>query len=131
VTRTGWSANSNSVQRYLSRWVSAFLEDGGLGYTRAHCLLQSGGAPHTALTASLPGIQGKFISVHRSPLSRLNATKPTSGPAAGDDHARWFAASHRAVREMKADGLLAEDTKVRSSKYLNNLIEQDHRNVQK
>lgn len=38
-------------------------------------------------------------------------------------------ASHRAVREMKADGLLPEDTKVRSSKYLNNLVEQDHRNI--
>ncbi|MGF6789713.1 IS6 family transposase [Paraburkholderia sp. 35.1] len=40
-----------------------------------------------------------------------------------------YAASHRAVREMKADGLLPKDTKVRSSKYLNNLIEQDHRHV--
>ena len=30
---------------------------------------------------------------------------------------------------MKADGLLPEDTEVRTSKYLNNLIEQDHRNV--
>jgi DDE domain len=40
-----------------------------------------------------------------------------------------YAASHRAVREMKADGLLPEDTKVRSSKYLNNVIEQDHRNI--
>ncbi|TDG02103.1 IS6 family transposase [Paraburkholderia guartelaensis] len=40
-----------------------------------------------------------------------------------------YAASHRAVREMKADGLLSEDTKVRSSKYLNNLVEQDHRNI--
>ena len=40
-----------------------------------------------------------------------------------------YAASHRAVREMKEDGLLPEDTKVRSSKYLNNLIEQDHRNI--
>jgi transposase-like protein len=30
---------------------------------------------------------------------------------------------------MKADGLLPEHTKVRSSKYLNNLIEQDHRNI--
>ena len=39
------------------------------------------------------------------------------------------AASHRAVREMKADGLLPADTEVRSSKYLNNLIEQDHRNI--
>ena len=40
-----------------------------------------------------------------------------------------YAASHRAVREMKADGLLPEETKVRSSKYLNNVIEQDHRHV--
>ncbi|MFC0692333.1 IS6 family transposase [Paraburkholderia humisilvae] len=40
-----------------------------------------------------------------------------------------YAASHRAVREMKADGLLPEDTKVRSSKYLNNLIGQDHRHI--
>lgn len=40
-----------------------------------------------------------------------------------------YAASHRAVREMKTDGLLPEDTKVRTSKYLNNLIEQEHRNV--
>jgi transposase-like protein len=39
------------------------------------------------------------------------------------------AASHRAVREMKEDGVLPEDTKVRSSKYLNNQVEQDHRNI--
>ena len=40
-----------------------------------------------------------------------------------------YAASHRAVREMKAAGELHGDTKVRSSKYLNNLIEQDYRGV--
>jgi transposase-like protein len=40
-----------------------------------------------------------------------------------------YAASHRAVREMIADGLLPEGTHVRSSKYLNNVIEQDHRNI--
>ena len=40
-----------------------------------------------------------------------------------------YAASHRAVREMKGDGQLPADTKLRSSKYLNNLIEQDHRGV--
>src|ERR1700756_2342771 len=40
-----------------------------------------------------------------------------------------YAASHRAVREMIADGRLPEETKVRSSKYLNNVIEQDHRNI--
>jgi transposase-like protein len=41
----------------------------------------------------------------------------------------WYAASHRAAREMKAAGQLAVDTKPRSSKYLNNLIELDHRGV--
>jgi DDE domain len=40
-----------------------------------------------------------------------------------------YVASHRAVREMKADSLLPADTQVRSSKYLNNLIEQDHRHI--
>ena len=40
-----------------------------------------------------------------------------------------YAASHRAVRELKADGLLPANTKLRSSKYLNNLIEQNHRGV--
>jgi transposase-like protein len=40
-----------------------------------------------------------------------------------------YAASHRAVRELKADGSLPADVKLRSSKCLNNLIEQDHRSV--
>ena len=39
------------------------------------------------------------------------------------------AASHRAVRELKTEGSLPADTKLRSSKYLNNLIEQDHRGM--
>ncbi|HQT72428.1 MAG TPA: hypothetical protein PLX84_00705 [Acidiphilium sp.] len=33
-----------------------------------------------------------------------------------------YAASHRAVREMKADGELAADLKLRSSKYPNNTL---------
>lgn len=40
-----------------------------------------------------------------------------------------YAASHRAVREMNTGGVLPEDTKLRSSKYRNNMIEQDHRGV--
>lgn len=40
-----------------------------------------------------------------------------------------YAASHRAVHERKVDGLLPQDTTLRSSKYLNHLIGQDHRNV--
>lgn len=34
------------------------------------------------------------------------------------------------MRELKVDGLLPADTRVRSSKYLNNVIEQDHRGVE-
>ena len=33
------------------------------------------------------------------------------------------------MRELKADGSLPTDTKLRWSKYLNNLIDQDHRYV--
>ena len=33
------------------------------------------------------------------------------------------------LREMKTEALLPENTTLRSSKYLNNLIEQDHRHV--
>jgi transposase, IS6 family len=40
-----------------------------------------------------------------------------------------YAASHRAVRDMKADSELDSDTKVRSSKYLNNLTKQDRGGV--
>jgi transposase-like protein len=40
-----------------------------------------------------------------------------------------YAASHRAVREMKETGELSRRVKVRSSQYLNNLVEQDHRRI--
>jgi len=53
----------------------------------------------------------------------------SQGSAPGTVTLDGYAASHRAVREMKADGQIPGDTKVRSSKYLNNLIEQDHRGV--
>ena len=40
-----------------------------------------------------------------------------------------YAASHRAVREMKEDGEVSRRVQSRSSQYLNNLVEQDHRRV--
>ena len=40
-----------------------------------------------------------------------------------------YAASHRAVADLKKSGELPKRVKVRSSKYLNNLIEPDHRRV--
>jgi transposase-like protein len=40
-----------------------------------------------------------------------------------------YVASHRAVREMKEDDELPRRVQARSSQYLNNLVEQDHRRV--
>ncbi len=40
-----------------------------------------------------------------------------------------YAATHTAVRELKEAGILPVNVCVRTSKYLNNLIEQDHRRV--
>jgi transposase-like protein len=40
-----------------------------------------------------------------------------------------YAASHRAVTKLKAAGTLPRSARVRSCKYLNNLVEQDHRRI--
>jgi transposase-like protein len=40
-----------------------------------------------------------------------------------------YPATHTAISELKAKEVLPQSTKVRTSKYLNNLIEQDHRKV--
>jgi transposase-like protein len=40
-----------------------------------------------------------------------------------------YAASHRAVADLKKTGELPKRVRVRSNKYLNNLIEQDHRRI--
>ncbi len=40
-----------------------------------------------------------------------------------------YPAPHSAVTELRASGVLSSQTKVWTSKYLNNLIEQDHRRV--
>lgn len=40
-----------------------------------------------------------------------------------------YAASHCAVRELPAQNSRWKDTRLRSSRYLNNIVEQDHRGV--
>jgi len=40
-----------------------------------------------------------------------------------------YPATHAAIAGLKESGVLRPETKVRTSKYLNNLIEQDHRRV--
>jgi transposase-like protein len=79
---------------------------------------------------------GKTVNFRLSPRRDVAAAKAflrkaikSQGSAPGTITLDGYAPSHRAVREMKADGHLPADTKVRSSKYLNNLIEQDHRGV--
>jgi transposase-like protein len=40
-----------------------------------------------------------------------------------------YAATHRAVAKLKTSGILPRRVRVRSCKYLNNVIEQDHRRI--
>ncbi len=85
---------------------------------------------------SLPGRESGWsdggLSTERAARCRcgrglLQEGDQGSGPTSADHVLDGSGASHRAVREMKADGVLPEDTTLRSSKYFNNLIEQDHR----
>ena len=54
---------------------------------------------------------------------RSQATAPTSITLDG------YAASHRAVRKLQEQDEVPKTARLRSSKYLNNVIEQDHRNI--
>ena len=77
-------------------------------------------------------IPSTFVSVPGVTLLRpRHFRKAIKGPGSGPRTITLdgYAASHRAVREMKSDGELPADTKLRSSTYLNNLIEKDHRGV--
>lgn len=67
-----------------------------------------------------------------SPRPKHSFAKPYVLKASHPRQSRWtgYAASHRAVRELQQQGRLADLVELRSSKYLNNLIEQDHRNVE-
>jgi transposase-like protein len=40
-----------------------------------------------------------------------------------------YAASHRAITELKSAGAMPQRVRIRCSKYLNNLVEQDHRRI--
>ena len=70
-------------------------------------------------------------------MSRGGPADAASKPAAPESAQRIptkitldaYAASHRAITELKAMGELPKRVRVRTSKYLNNAIEQDHRRV--
>jgi transposase-like protein len=40
-----------------------------------------------------------------------------------------YAASHQAIRELQSAGKIARRVRIRSSRYLNNVVEQDHRRI--
>jgi transposase-like protein len=40
-----------------------------------------------------------------------------------------YAASHRAIKELKSVGTMPRRVRIRSSRYLNNVVEQDHRRI--
>jgi transposase-like protein len=79
---------------------------------------------------------GKTVDFRLSPRRNLSSAKAffrkaicSQGRSPLSITLDGYAASHRAVRELQQQGRLAGPTKLRSSKYLNNLIEQDHRNI--
>src|ERR1700681_4331357 len=80
--------------------------------------------------------QGKTIDFRLSPRRDVAAAKAffrkalkTQGRTPESVTLEGYAASHRAIHEMAHEDLAWQGTKVRSSKYLNNMIEQDHRGV--
>jgi transposase-like protein len=79
---------------------------------------------------------GKTVDFRLSPNRDVAAAKSflrkalrTQGRAPIRITLDGYAASHRAVREMPNENKAWKRSKLRSSKYLNNLIEQDHRGI--
>ena len=78
---------------------------------------------------------GKTVDFHLSRKRDVNAAKAFLRKAMERQRIPTkitldaYAASHRAVADLKRDGELPKRVRVRSSKYLNNIVEQDHRHV--
>jgi transposase-like protein len=78
---------------------------------------------------------GKTIDFYLSRKRDVNAAKAFLRKAVKEQRIPTkitldaYAASHRAVADLKGTGELPKRVQVRSRKYLNNVIEQDHRRV--
>jgi transposase-like protein len=66
---------------------------------------------------------GKTVDFRLSPRRHLPAAKAFFRKAPGTITLDGYAAAYRAVREMRFDDQLAEDTKLRAWKYLSNLVD--------
>jgi transposase-like protein len=79
--------------------------------------------------------QGFTVDFHLSPKRNVEAAKQFLRKAMKNQRVPTkitldaYAASHRAVAELKKNGELPKRVRARTSKYLNNGIEQDHRRV--
>jgi transposase-like protein len=78
---------------------------------------------------------GKTVDFYWSPKRDVNAARAFLRKAMQSQRIPRkitldaYAASHRAVADLKQSGELPKRVRVRTSKYLNNLIEQDHRRI--
>jgi transposase-like protein len=79
--------------------------------------------------------RGQSVDFYLSPKRDVNAAKTFLRKAMKNQRVPTkitldaYAASHRAVADLKDSGELPKRVKVRSCKYLNNIVEQDHRRV--
>ena len=78
---------------------------------------------------------GKTVEFHLSRKRDVNAAKTFLRKAMSNERSPVkitldaYAASHRAVADLKDSGELPKRVQVRTSKYSNNRIEQDHRRI--
>ncbi len=130
----------------IMRWVQRYAPEFEKRWTRFACK----GGPSWRVDETYLKVRGKWVYLYRA-VDRDGNTiyfrlSPTRDVAAAKAFFRkalrtqqrapvsitldGYAASRRAVRKMAGEDEAWKHTKLRSSKYLNNLIEQDHRGIE-
>jgi transposase-like protein len=87
------------------------------------------GAAYLAWPSILATIVDSLLSENRDQAAAVRFFKKAVGNNEAPEKITLDGsrASHQAVAELKAEGVLPAQTLVRTNKYLNNMIEQDHR----
>ncbi len=111
---------------FVKRWQRWFLADGRNLCEGGWCM----DVPYRAVDKG-----GKTVDFYLSRRRDVNAAKAFLRNAMKDQRTPTkitldaYAASHRGMADLKENGELPKRVLLRSSKYLNNLIEQDHRRI--